>query len=108
MREHARLLCAFFGEHHGMTQLRKFTGWYLKGFPGAKRQLGALHMVKTMAEFEELLLPLSDHTPYPLASLRARRCKSGRAQDQVALPEGFLDARDDDICLADPMEMDGG
>lgn len=108
MREHARLLCAFFGERHGMTQMRKFTGWYLKGFQGAKRQLGALHMVKSMAEFDELLQPLSDHLPYPMASLRARRCKSGRAQDHVALPEGFLLARDEDIRLDDPMEMDGG
>jgi nifR3 family TIM-barrel protein len=108
MREHAELLCAFFGEKHGMTQLRKFTGWYLKGFPGAKRQLGALHMVKELAELDALLQPLPDDLPFPTAALRARRCKDGRAQEHVALPEGFLDARDEDIRLEDPLELDGG
>lgn len=108
MLEHADLLCAFFGEKHGMTQFRKFTGWYLKGFPGAKRQLGALHMVKARSELEPLLAPLPDDLPYPLGSIRARRCKSGTPQDHVALPEGFLDCRDEDVCVDDPIEMDGG
>ena len=108
MREHARLLCAFFSEKHGMAQMRKFTGWYLKGFPGAKRQLAALHMVRTMAEFDELIAPLPDALPYPMGSIRARRCKDGRPQDHVSLPEGFLECRDEDVCIDDPLEMDGG
>ncbi|MFY9341765.1 MAG: tRNA dihydrouridine synthase DusB [Planctomycetota bacterium] len=107
MREHARLLVGFFGEHHGMRQIRKFTGWYLKGFPHTKRELPALHMVATMAGLEALLAALPREVPYPEIALRARRCKNASTQ-VVSLPPGFLDARDEDVCVEDPDEMDGG
>lgn len=105
--EHARLLAEFFGEKNGLAQIRKFTGWYLKGFPGAKRALPALHLVKTLAELAELLAPLPRDLPYPLVALRARRCKDGSTQ-VVSLPEGYLQCRDEDIVVEDPAEMDGG
>ncbi|MBX3464937.1 MAG: tRNA dihydrouridine synthase DusB [Planctomycetes bacterium] len=107
MREHARLLADFFGEREGLLQMRKFTGWYLKGFPGTKRLLPALHLVHTLAGLDQLLAPLPREVPYPVAALRARRCKDGRTQ-QVALPAGFLTARDEDLQVEDPAEMDGG
>jgi nifR3 family TIM-barrel protein len=105
--EHARLLAEFFGEKNGLAQIRKFTGWYLKGFPGAKRALPALHLVKTLAELAELLAPLPRDLPYPLVALRARRCKDGSTQ-VVSLPEGYLQCRDEDVVVEDPAEMDGG
>ena len=107
MREHGRLLAAFFGEKNGMQQVRKFTGWYLKGFPSTKRLLPALHMVKTVAEFEALLAELPRDVPFPEIALRARRCKDASTQT-VSLPEGFLTARDEDLQVEDPAEMDGG
>jgi nifR3 family TIM-barrel protein len=107
MREHARLLADFFGEKGGMLQIRKFTGWYLKGFRDTKRLLAALHLVKTMAELEALLAQLPRDLPYPEAGLRARRCKDSSTQ-QVSLPEGFLTARDEDLCIEDPEHLDGG
>jgi len=107
MREHGRLLAAFFGEKNGMQQVRKFTGWYLKGFPSTKRLLPALHMVKTVAEFEALLAELPRDVPFPEIALRARRCKDASTQT-VSLPEGFLTARDEDVKVEDPVEMDGG
>jgi nifR3 family TIM-barrel protein len=107
MREHGRLLATFFGEKNGMQQVRKFTGWYLKGFPSTKRLLPALHMVKTLAEFETLLAELPRDVPFPEIALRARRCKDGSTQT-VSLPEGFLTARDEDLQVEDPAEMDGG
>jgi nifR3 family TIM-barrel protein len=105
--EHARLLAEFFGEKNGLAQIRKFTGWYLKGFPGAKRALPALHLVKTLAELAELLAPLPRDLPYPLVALRARRCKDGSTQ-VVSLPDGYLQCRDEDVVVEDPAEMDGG
>ena len=107
MREHARLLVTFFGEKDGMLQIRKFTGWYLKGFHGTKRLLPAMHMVHTLADLEALLAQLPRDLPYPEVALRARRCKDGRTQ-QVSLPEGFLTARDEDVQVEDPEHMDGG
>ena len=44
---------------------------------------------------------------YPLDGLRARRCKDGKTQT-VSLPEGFLEARDEDLVLDDPEHVDGG
>jgi len=107
MREHARLLAEFFGEKDGMLQIRKFTGWYLKGFAGTKRLLPAMHLVHTVAQLEALLAQLPRDLPYPEVALRARRCKDGRTQ-QVSLPEGFLTARDEDLQVEDPTHMDGG
>ena len=107
MREHGALLAAFFGELNGMRQIRKFTGWYLKGFPHTKHLLPAMHNVKTCAEFEALLQQLPRDVAYPEIALRARRCKDGSTQT-VSLPEGFLACRDKDVCVEDPAEMDGG
>lgn len=90
-----------------MKQVRKFTGWYLKGFPGTRRQLSALHLVRTQDELRELLAELPRAVPYPLAALRARRCKDGREQ-VVSLPVGFLEHRDQDVEVEDPLAMDGG
>jgi nifR3 family TIM-barrel protein len=107
MREHARLLCAFFGERNGMQQLRKFTGWYLKGFPDTKRLLPAMQQVVTRAGFEALVADLPRDVPYPEIALRARRCKDARTQ-VVSLPPGYAEARDEEVCVEDPAEIDGG
>jgi len=107
IREHARLLVEFFGERGGMLQIRKFTGWYLKGFPATKRLLPPLHAVNTLAELDALLGQLPRDVPYPEIALRARRCKDGHTQT-VSLPEGFLESRDEDVCIDDPAEVDGG
>ncbi len=107
MKEHARLLVEFFGERGGMLQIRKFTGWYLKGFPSTKRLLPPLHKVNTLAELHTLLADLPRDVAYPEVALRARRCKDGSTQ-VVSLPPGFLDARDEDVCIEDPAEIDGG
>lgn len=108
LRLHARLLAEFFGERNGMQQVRKFTGWYLKAFPGTRRFLRDLHLVRTEAELGAILDGLPRDVPFPVEGLRARRCKDGRAQEKVALPEGFLTCRDDELQLADPLELDGG
>ena len=105
--KHAHLLADFFGEKHGLMQIRKFTGWYLKGFAGTKRKLPKLHMVKSLVELEDILADLPRDVPYPIAGLRARRCKHGKTQT-VSLPEGFLEADDDDLVIADPDHVDGG
>ena len=106
--EHARLLVDYFGERVGIQQMRKFTSWYLKAFPGAKRQLPSLHLARTYAELDGLLRELPPDQPYPMAALRARRAKSGRTQAKVSLPHGFLDDRDDQLPLDESTEITSG
>lgn len=107
LREHARLLVAFFGERNGTAQIRKFTGWYLKGFPGTKRHLPALHLVRSLDELDGLLAQLPRDVAYPEVALRARRCKDGSTQ-VVSLPHGYLEQRDDDVAPEDAEHVDGG
>ncbi|MCC6783454.1 MAG: tRNA dihydrouridine synthase DusB [Planctomycetes bacterium] len=102
LREHARLLAEFFGERIGVMHVRKWTGWYLRGFRGARRVIDALCRVATLAELEAILLAMPREEPYPLTALRAKRCKGGQTQT-VSLPPGFLVDR-----FEDDREIGGG
>ncbi len=93
--DHARRLIAFFGEEHGMRQMRKWCTWYTIGFRGSAQARAALVRVRTLAEMSAVLATLDPGEPFPAAALRAHRAKGGRRQ-QVCLPEGILDERDDD------------
>jgi len=95
LRDHARRLAAFFGERQGVLRLRKWVGWYTKGFRGSavlRASLGGLH---TLTDLDELLAGLDPEERFPPAALRVSRAKGGRTQ-RVALPHGFLQQRDDD------------
>jgi nifR3 family TIM-barrel protein len=102
--EHADLLAGFFGDSVAMLHIRKWSGWYLKSFPGVRRRMDALHRVTTRDDLLEALADLDPTEPYPEAALRVRRCKTGRTQ-KVSLPEGFLADRNcDEPLFADPTE----
>jgi nifR3 family TIM-barrel protein len=96
MEEHARRLVAFFGEDAGMRQMRKWCAWYTKGFHGSAAVREQLARVSTIAAMSAALAQLDFEEPFPENALRAPRGKSGRAQERVALPEGYLDDLDDD------------
>jgi len=93
--DHARRLVEFFGEEAGMRQLRKWCGWYTQGFPGSARVRGALVRVRRLEEMHAVLATLDPATPFPRAALRVRRGKGSQCQ-VVALPQGYLEQRDDD------------
>ena len=93
--DHADLLIAFFGERTALYHMRKFSGWYLKGFPGVRRSMDALHRVTTRDELAAIFATLPAGETYPESALRAKRGKSGRVQ-KVSLPEGYLDDLDSD------------
>jgi len=93
--EHARLLIDFFGETHGIRQMRKWCTWYTIGFPNSSRARGELVRVSSLEEIRAILERGEADEPFPLAALRAHRAKGGRRQ-RVALPEGYLTSRDDD------------
>jgi nifR3 family TIM-barrel protein len=104
MTDHARRLCAFFGEETGMRQMRKWCGWYTKGFRGSAVVREKLSRVSSIADMLEALAVLDMDEPFPASALRAPRGKSGGAQKRVALPEGYLDDRDDDTPPRSPHE----
>ena len=95
MREHARLLVAFQGERAALRAFRKHAAWYTKAFPGSARLRQRLVRVETLGELDAILAGLDPGTPYPPEAMRVPRGKHGGTQ-RVVLPEGFLDALDDD------------
>jgi nifR3 family TIM-barrel protein len=95
LADHARRLSEFFGERMGVLQLRKWVGWYTKGFRGSAALRASVGQLHTLADLDALLAGLDPEEPFPMSALRASRAKSSRTQ-RVALPEGYLDERDDD------------
>jgi nifR3 family TIM-barrel protein len=93
MHRHAALLADEQGERHGCTDFRKHVAWYLKGFSVASEVRRALAMVSGLDELAELLAGIPDQ-PYPTAVLGAPRGRTSSPRP-VALPEGWLDDRDD-------------
>jgi hypothetical protein len=95
LRDHARRLAEFFGERMGVLQLRKWVGWYTKGFRGSAALRASVGRLHTLADLDALLAGLDPDEPFPVAALRVSRAKGSRTQ-RVALPQGYLDQRDDD------------
>ncbi len=108
--EHARRLCDWFGETHGMFQMRKFSTWYTKGFPNTAALRERLMRVTRLDEMEQALRSLDPSVPFPVAAVRAKRGKRSGTQ-VVTLPRGFLDRLDDDsppLPEAELLAVDGG
>ena len=95
MHRHAAALVALFGEPVGMREMRKWCLWYTSSFRGAAAVRGALPQLDTLAQLDALLAHLDPDEPFPTVGLRTSRAKDGRRQE-VRLPGGYLDARDDD------------
>lgn len=95
MEDHARRLCAFFGDEVGMRQMRKWCAWYTKGFRGSSVVREALVRVSSIDAMLTALSTLDLDEDFPMAALRAPRGKTGR-QHQVALPHGYLSTLDDE------------
>jgi nifR3 family TIM-barrel protein len=92
---HAELLVERFGPESGVLELRKWCGWYLKGFPHTGPVRNDLFRASTLDEVRARLAGLRADDSYPITALRARRCKKSGTQ-RVALPNGYLDSLDDD------------
>jgi nifR3 family TIM-barrel protein len=96
MLEHARLLVAWIGdEGTAMRAFRKHSSWYTKCFPNGAPLRQRLMRVTALAELEDTLRTIDRSLPYPPEAMRVPRGKTGGTQ-RVALPEGYLDALEDD------------
>jgi nifR3 family TIM-barrel protein len=105
MEDHAARLVAFFGEREAMLQMRKWCGWYTKGFAGSACVRAALVRLESLEDMRRELARLDPCEPFPLSALRAHRAKGSRTQ-RVALPEGYLEALDDDTPPCSPQGAD--
>ena len=94
MRRHAELLVEFMGEERGCKEFRKHIAWYLKGFRAGGELRNSLALVDTLATLDGLLARLDPGEPFPVAELGTPRGRQGNSR-RVALPDGWLDRRDD-------------
>ena len=92
---HAEALAEFFQEEPAVKQMRKWIGWYTKGFHGSASIRGALNTVESLDDLRASLLRLPSEEEFPLRALRMGRAKRGGKQ-RVKLPEGYLDDLQDD------------
>ncbi|HEX3828874.1 MAG TPA: tRNA dihydrouridine synthase DusB [Sporichthyaceae bacterium] len=89
LRRHARLMAADGGERWAACEIRKHIAWYLKGFAVGPALRGALGLVESMAELDDLLDRLDADQPFPAESVGVPRGRAGSPR-QVALPDGWL------------------
>src|SRR5205085_203129 len=95
MGEHARLLVEWLGnENAALRSFRKHATWYTKAFPGGAPLRERLMHAPTLAEVEETLSSVDRAMPFPPSAMRVPRGKTGGTQ-RVALPDGYLDDRED-------------
>ncbi|UIZ91828.1 tRNA dihydrouridine synthase DusB [Corynebacterium sp. CNCTC7651] len=95
---HAELLSLHDGESHACRDIRKHTGWYLRGFPVGGDFRRSLAKVSTLAELRGLLEQIWSDPE--LAEAVAEHADDARGRQgspsKVALPEGWLDDPEDD------------
>jgi len=101
--EHAHLLAVLRGEHVGLRDLRKHTSWYLTGYPVGPAMRRQLALVGSLDELETLVASLDPSITAPAEAVRAPRGTQSGPQ-QVTLPDGWLDHRED--LIPPPAEFD--
>ena len=55
MLRHARMQIEYKGDYIGIREMRKHISWYTTGYPGSAKLRGAINLVETYEELEELL-----------------------------------------------------
>jgi tRNA-dihydrouridine synthase len=105
--DHANRQVAWLGEFVGMRTFRRQAGWYTKGFRSSAALRQQLMGVNTIAELRLAVADLDRSAPFPLAALRARRCKNSGTQ-RVSLPPGYLEDANDETPPEEHECFDGG
>ena len=108
LSRHAGLLADLMGETHACKDIRKHTGWYLRGFPVGGETRAALASVTSLDELNRLLGTLDPSVPFPRSEIGRPRGRQGSPRSRVVLPQGWLDDRDGLGLHIDDDEADGG
>ncbi|WP_115685905.1 tRNA dihydrouridine synthase DusB [Corynebacterium senegalense] len=104
---HAELLALHDGEEHACRDIRKHTGWYLRGFPVGGEFRKNLAKVESLSQLRTLLDTIAD------SDARAEHADDARGRQgsssKVALPEGWLDDPEDEtVPVGAEIENNGG
>ena len=91
---HAELLAQHDGEDHACRDIRKHTGWYLRGFPVGGEFRKQLAQVTSLTQLQALLDTIAD-SPELADNADDARGRQG-SPSKVALPEGWLDDPEDE------------
>ena len=98
MIEHLGLLTDWIGPRRAVREFRKFTGWYLKGYPVGPQVRRALNQLRSTAELAALVAELDPDVPFPAEAARMPRGHTAGPRP-VSLPEGWLDDPDANVRL---------
>ncbi|WIM67300.1 tRNA dihydrouridine synthase DusB [Corynebacterium breve] len=104
---HAELLAEHDGEDRACRELRKHTGWYLRGFPVGGELRARLAKVSTLKQLADELAPWEDSEVLADDSDGARGRQG--SSSKVALPDGWLDDPEDEtVPVGAEIENNGG
>jgi len=95
MLDHLDRLIVIFGEYSGTREMRKHMAWYLKGFSVASATRLGMSQIASRDQMVDLIATMDldqSFNPSILGSPRGRT----RGAKRIALPENWLDDRDDD------------
>jgi tRNA-dihydrouridine synthase len=107
MMEHAGLLSEWVGEGPALRAFRRHASWYTKGFRGSAKARARLMQVTTLAELQGVISTLDPDEPFPPGAMRVPRGKA-RGTQEVSLPEGYLENRDDMTPPQEDGHVEGG
>ncbi len=104
---HAELLSLHDGEEHACRDIRKHTGWYLRGFPVGGTFRKDLARVASLDQMRALLDTVADSAELAEKADDARGRQG--SSSKVTLPEGWLDDPEDDtVPVGADIENNGG
>ncbi|CAB4880054.1 unannotated protein [freshwater metagenome] len=95
MVDHLDRLIEIFGVYGGTREMRKHMAWYLKGFsvPGTTRF--EMAQIQSREQMLALITTMELEQPFNSSILGSPRGRT-RSAKRIALPENWLDDRDDD------------
>jgi nifR3 family TIM-barrel protein len=94
IRDHARRLADLYGERGAVRDIRKHTGWYLRGYAVGPDVRRALNQVGSFDELDRRLDDLDPTLELPPESVGLPRGHQ-HGPKPVTLPHGFYDTPDD-------------
>ncbi|MCX6419419.1 MAG: tRNA dihydrouridine synthase DusB [Actinobacteria bacterium] len=95
MLDHLDRLMAIFGEYSGTREMRKHMAWYLKGFSVASATRLGMSQIASRDQMVDLIATMDLDQSFNSSILGSPRGRT-RGAKRIALPENWLDDRDDD------------